>query len=102
MKKIPNIFKPEINHKINNNRNVYYSFIEEEVNNTSNERKTEDVVEKINRLIKENSYIFNKQVLIKTKEREYLTKIAGKMQNKIITVDGHSINIDDIIAIEEK
>ncbi len=98
MKK-PEIFKPRIEHDLNNNKNAYYSFIKED----EQIRKTnEDPVDTLDRLIKSNSYIFNKKVLIVTKEKEYLTKIAGKIGKKVITIDGDSINIDDIIRIEEK
>lgn len=94
------IFKPKINHEINNNRNVYYSFIEEKSN--QKEEKLEDPIEVLNRLIKENSYIFNKKVLITTNKKEYLTKIAGKINEKIITINGDEIDIKDVIKIEEK
>ncbi len=98
MKK-PEIFKPRIEHDLNNNKNAYYSFIKED----EQIRKTnEDPIDTLDRLIKSNSYIFNKKVLIVTKEKEYLTKIAGKIGKKVITIDGDSINIDDIIRIEEK
>lgn len=101
MKKIPKIFKPNIEHQINNNRNVYYSFIEDKVDSYS-EDYTEDPIDTLNRLIKENAYIFNKKVLIKTKNKDYLTKIAGKMGEVVITIDGDSININDITQIVEK
>lgn len=97
MKK-PEIFKPKIEHDLSNNKNAYYSFIpdKEEI------LVEEDPIETLDRLIKNNSYIFNKSVLIVTKDKEYLTKIAGKIGKKVITLDGDSISIDDIIRIEEK
>ncbi len=98
MKK-PEIFKPRIEHDLNNNKNAYYSFI-----NEKEERKEikEDPVDTLDRLIKNNSYIFNKNIKIVTKDKEYNTKIAGKIGKKVITLDGDSINIEDIIKIEEK
>lgn len=96
MKK-PEIFKPIIEHKLNNNKNTYYSFINEE-----RKEVKEDPVDTLDRLIKNNSYIFNKNIKIVTKDKEYNTKIAGKIGKKVITLDGDSINIDDIILIEEK
>ena len=71
MKKIPKIFKPNIDHQINNNRNVYYSFIEEKVDSYRDDY-VEDPIDTLNRLINENAYIFNKKVLIKTKTLDYL------------------------------
>ena len=101
MKKIPKIFKPNIEHQINNNRNVYYSFIEDKVDSYRDDY-VEDPIDTLNRLINENAYIFNKKVLIKTNTRDYLTKIAGKMGEVVITIDGDSININDITQIIEK
>lgn len=92
------IFKPIIEHNLNNNKNAYYSFIKKEDTRESNE----DPIDTLDRLIKSNSYIFNKKVLIVTKDKEYLTKIAGKIGKRVITLDGDSINIDDIIRIDEK
>lgn len=95
MKK-PEIFKPIIEHKLNNNKNTYYSFVKEEIKEIK-----EDPVDTLDRLIKNNSYIFNKNIKIITKDKEYNTKIAGKIGKKVITLDGDSINIDDIEVIKE-
>lgn len=100
MEKRPNIFKPTINKKLNNNKNTYYSFIEEtipDINNSYNNIKKSFKVNKISN----NNYIFNVDVLIKTRNEEIKTKISGKMGNNIITYDGRIISIDNIISIEE-
>ena len=102
MKKIPKIFKPNIERQINNNRNVYYSFIEEKVDNYRLNEKKEDVIDTLNRLIKENAYVFNKRVLIQNNFKTFDTKIAGKIGNDVVTIDGDSININDIVEIIEK
>ena len=63
MEKRPNIFKPTINKKLNNNKNTYYSFIEEtipDINNSYNNIKKSFKVNKISN----NNYIFNVDVLI--------------------------------------
>jgi len=100
MKK-PEIFKPKINHEINNNLSAYYSFLDNE-ERLSEKNIKEDPVDTLDRLIKGNSYIFNKNVSIVTKQKTYSTKIAGKIGTKVITLDGDSIDIADIILIEEK
>lgn len=100
--KRPDIFKPEINHELNNNKNAYYSFIEVDDRKEEKVVKNEEPVDTLDRLIKNNSYIFNKKVLIVTKDKEYLTSIAGKIGKRVITLDGDSIDIDNIIKIEEK
>jgi len=54
------------------------------------------VEEKLNNLFKINGYIFNINVIIITETREYHTKIAGKVNNHLITLDNDIINIYDI------
>lgn len=102
MKK-PEIFKPNIGN-INNNKKSYYSFIDSrgEVDNFINNEDGEEPIDFINRLSKSGSYIFNKDVIIETKDKKYSTRIAGKLGNRIITLDNDSININEIIKIYEK
>lgn len=97
---LPNIFKPNINKDLKNNKDVYYSKNEgfREMKNQSDNKETP--LETINRL-SQNGYIFNKKVKIVTKEATYNTKIAGKLGKKIITLDNKSILMSDIISIEE-
>ena len=79
MKK-PEIFKPRIEHDLNNNKNAYYSFIKE---NEQIRKTNEDPVDTLDRLIKSNSYIFNKKVLIVTKENDSLNcKITKIVSNR--------------------
>ena len=54
------------------------------------------VYEKIDNLLKRNGYIFNVDVKIITSKKEYDTKIAGKVNNHLITLDNDIINIHDI------
>lgn len=100
MEKRPNIFKPTINKKLNNNKNTYYSFIEETIPDIKNSYNNIKKSFKVNK-ISNNNYIFNVDVLIKTRNEEIKTKISGKMGNNIITYDGRIISIDNIISIEE-
>ena len=75
-KKIPNIYKKEIT-----NDNI-------------------SVSEKLNKLFKSNRYVFNIGVIIKTKKKDYDTKIIGRIKNSIITMEDDVIpiiEIDDII-----
>lgn len=101
MNKKPEIFKPNIGN-INNNKKTYCSFIENSLEVEASEDINEEPIDFINRLGSDGSYIFSKNVVIKTKDNIYNTKIAGKIGNKIITLDNKSINIDDIEKIYEK
>lgn len=94
MKKLPEIFHNPIDKEICNNDTVYYCT----TNNVS--IKEEKNVEKfIDKLFKENGYIFNKPVLIKTKDRDFETAIIKKYNNRVITLSEDIIYIDDIISI---
>ena len=98
MKK-PNIFKPIINHKLCNNKRVYYSYLDSSFDDMLD--TTSDVDATLNRLLNSGSYIFSKVVEIKTKEKNYRTKIAGKLKDKIVTIDKEVIPINEIVEIKE-
>ena len=89
MEKRPNIFKPNINKKLSNNKVSYYSFIEEKVPDVNKNNNYNDF--RVNK-ITSNNYIFNTDVAIKTKNDLIKTKISGKMGSNIITSDGRIIN----------
>lgn len=99
MNKKPEIFKPNMDF-IDNNEKTYYSYLENKTNKVE-KKAPEDIHSFIDKLSK-NSYVFNKKVIIKTKEKNYETKIAGKIGNRLITIDSDSININDIVEIYEK
>jgi hypothetical protein len=98
MEKRLNIFKPNINKKLTNNKVSYYSFIEEKVPDVNKNNNYNDF--RVNK-ITSNNYIFNTDVAIKTKSDLIKTKISGKMGSNIITSDGRIINTKDIIEIKE-
>lgn len=102
MDKKPEIFKPKIG-KIDNNKKAYYSFLEDRLDIKTDEyEENDDVITFMNKLARSGSYIFNKDVIIITKDKKYETRIAGKLGDRIITLDNDSIRIDDIIKIYEK
>ena len=94
------MFKPDIG-DVNNNRKVYCSFLDDKLD-VSSDRESDDPIDFINRLNKGSSYIFNRKVIIETRDNRYDTKIAGKIGNRIVTLDNDSISIDDIVRIYEK
>ncbi len=98
------VFVNKIEKKIGNNQSYYD--IKDITNNSyeiDNDFKKEiisddnlSIYEKIDNLFKRNGYIFNVDVKIITNKKEYDTKIAGKMNNHLITLDNDIINISDI------
>ena len=98
MKKLPSIYKQEINKKINNNTTVYYC-------TSKNEKKEVEnlsIRDFLDNLFNEDGYIFNKALIIKTKDNTYDTAIVKKESEKIYTLTDNIIRIEDIISIERK
>ncbi len=89
-KDLPKLYKGSVNHRVNND--IYYS-----KGKTKEKKEGESI--SINKLFQEYSYIFNLDVIIKTLNGDYHTKIAGKMGNNIITLDNDVIPISDIVDI---
>ena len=88
------IYVNKINKKIDNNQS-YCDVLRQKVNIGDDNSKL-SVDEKLKQLFNINGYIFNVNVEIITKNKTYHTKIAGKVNNHIITLDNDIINIDDI------
>ncbi len=91
------IFVNKIDGRINNNQKSF------DINNSSindvkknNEYNELTVNEKIDKLLNRNGYVFNVNVKIITDKKEYQTRIAGKVNNHLITLDNDVININDI------
>ena len=103
MNKKPNIFKPNMDF-IDTNKKAYYSYLEKPFikDEDKEEKENVDVLEFLNKLSNNGSYVFNKRVVIVTDNKTYDTKIAGKLGNRLITLDNESIKIDDIKKIYEK
>ncbi len=99
-KELPNIYKNQLNKDINRNLDVYH--VKDTLNYTkeSNRNSQLTVEQKLKKLFQSSRYIFNIEVKIITSKKEYNTKIAGKVKNSIVTVDGDTIpiiEIEDII-----
>ena len=101
-KELPNIYKNESISRVKRNRDVYHI----KASGTSTEREISlendkmTVEAKLKKLFQSRRYIFNIEVEIITKRKVYNTKIAGKVKNSIVTIDGEvipMIEIEDII-----
>ena len=88
------LYVNKINKKISNNQNYC------DINNNNYSQNIEDdelsIDEKLKKLFNTNGYVFNISVKIITNDKTYNTKIAGKVNNYIITLDNDVINIKDI------
>ena len=85
------IFVNKIAKKINNNQNYCDVKLSGEDYNYNI-----DIDNKIDELFNSNGYVFNKDVKIIANNRTYQTRIAGKVNNHLITMDNDIIDISSI------
>ena len=100
MKKIPEIYVNKINKKIDNNKEVFYSYKDND--EIVEEVKILDeytIQKKINKLFRTKDYIKKKKLNIKTKNEEKDYIIISKSYDYLLTIDGTKIMIKDIIEI---
>lgn len=99
MKKIPEVYVNKLN-KINNNKEVYYSYKDNKEEKPIIEYDTYQIRNKINELFKSKDFIYKKKFNIKTKydEREYI--IISKSYDYLLTITGEKIYIDNILNIK--
>ena len=100
MKKIPEIYVNKINKKIDNNKEVFYSYKDTDEIIEEPKRLDEYTLQrKINELFRANDFIYKKKFHIKTinEEKDYI--IISKSYDYLLTIDGTKIMIKDIIEI---
>lgn len=99
-KKLPGIFKKNVDDNHCHNKKVFYANSERSI--TEKESSIVDknsgftVEDKIRKLFKSSRYIFNINVIIKTDKKDYDTKIVGKVKNSLITIENEIIPITEI------
>ena len=85
--KLPNIYKGNVTS--DNNLRVAYADKEEKI----------EAKDLINKIFKQNK-LYKQDVVIETKDKTYNTKIIGKTNEHIITINNEVIKIDDIVKIK--
>lgn len=88
MKDLPHIYRGEV--KNNNNIKVAHS---------SNEERSINPKIVINDLFKKN-HIYKQEVFIETLDKSFNTKIIGRTESHIITINNEVIKIEDIKNIK--
>lgn len=99
MKK-PSVFANKIDHKLNNNEEVFTSYQEkkEEVRWMSEI----DVRKKLKEIFNSPKYVYKAETIIKTKNGTLEKTIVGMNSNQLLTIDNGFININDILDIDFK
>ena len=98
MKKLPNIYKNDIDKCINNNEVFYYSHDSLDRKEIKEEK---NVLQKINSIFISSNYVYKADVEIKLKDKIIKEKIIGKNKTHLITIDNKLIPISDIIDIKK-
>lgn len=101
MEKKPNLFVNKIDKKIDNNDRVFYSSSSNKKNSFEkvNNKKNNNLNQKINSIFTSSNYVYKAEVKIKFKDKEVIKKIVGKNQKHLITMDNELIPISDIMDI---
>ncbi len=92
------VFQNKLDKDIGNNQKSF-SISDDKKNNIKDDVTLNDDLtakEKIEKLFNRNGYVFNVLVEIVTSKKTYHTKIAGKVNNHLITLDNDIICINDI------
>ena len=97
-KKLPSISKFSTNKVFSNNKDVYYSSFNKEINSKDENIKNTT----LDNILKKGEYIFNMPVVIKTNADTFKTTIIGKLNDHIITSDRKTIKLKDIVSINRK
>lgn len=96
MKKLPKVYKNNIDKNIRNNKSLCY--VKEE--NTKNVQVSNNLIsEQLETIFSGNGYSYNIPVTIKTKDNIYNTSLITKTNNYIVTLDNDLIRMDDITSI---
>ena len=105
MKQIPKIYVNKIN-KINNNKEVYYSYKDDNKDEIIEEIKEEinipnefDMQHRLDELFRANDFIYKKKFHIKTKYGEGDYVIISKSYDYLLTINGERIYISNILEI---
>ena len=101
-KELPKVYRNNIDKDINNNKTTEYvkNNDEKQSLNRKINNEVDTVHDKVFDILNSSKHFFNIPVIIKTKNKEYNTKIAGKIRNYIVTLDNDVIFIKDILNIE--
>lgn len=96
MKKLPNIYKNEINKNIKNNKTVCH------LSESREPIQKDNIQEILNKIFNGLGYSYNIPVIIETINKNYQTSLIARTNNNIITLDNEVIPIADIKKITIK
>ena len=108
-KKLPKVFANKIDKTLDNNRNVFYSSKDEDLDLRSSETddrnvrsfdsSIKNINQKINSIFTSTRYVYKADVDIITKDGKISKRVIGKNSTHLITIDNELIPINDIVDI---
>ena len=109
-KKLPKVFANKIDKVLDNNRNVFYSNKDENLESGSSEKHDEgmrsfgsdgqNINQKINSIFSSTRYVYKADVDIVTRNGKISKRVIGKNGTHLITIDNELIPITDIMDID--
>ena len=101
-KKVPKVYANKIEGKAGNNKDVYYSHLEDEITNERSPKVLEkNVNQKINDIFNSTNYIYKADVRLTLKSGTVAKRIVGRNSTHLITIDNELIPLTDILDIEK-
>ena len=99
-RKLPEVFANPFNKIINNTQEIFYGNSNEK--QLSRGLSMNEIIKKINNIFNSPNHVFKSVVLITTKDGKKEEILIGKTSNSILTINGKSIRLSEIIDIEKK
>lgn len=93
-KNLPNVYAVPINKKIGNNENTFRSS-EERINTTPIS------INEIKKIFNDKNHVYKTKALIMTKNGKKTIDVVGITNNSILTLNGETIPINDILSIKK-
>ena len=94
----PKVYASPIDKKINNSQEFFYGSNNSDISVRYN---TNDILKKIKDIFNSYNHIYKSKVLIKTDSGEIICDIVGQTANSLLTLDGKSIFITQILDIKK-
>lgn len=99
MKDLPHVFRGEVK-EINNSNMNYTTASEKQIKKEPKYEKT--INQKLNEIFSSTTYVYKKEVVIKTENGTVTKQIVGRNKDNIMTLDNEVIPINTIIDIYPK
>ncbi len=111
-RQLPKVFVNNINKRLRNNSEVYYSFLENKQKNKKRTPKVEyieeleeleeDIPSKLNKIFNSPNFIYKLDVIITMEDKVIEKSLIAMTSDYLLTMDGEKISIKDIKDIKEK